>query len=537
MYVGREILSNAVGAVSQLCLEFSLPYYINPFAIQRCIVDHHYNRTAELYQKYSCATREYKNTTEPLPNILPHNCGESFKEENIMKNEIVLGNDGKTSRMQKIGELKRIYEKDWKYYVENRAGMISPILLEVVKDPTTQELEFVTLHEGVPKICGWAQIGDKVIMPPSSSAGGIIKLPEMPIDYSDIKTLKSDIKSFIHSWSDVSSDYEKIAVNYVVLTWVYDKFYTVPYLRAMGDFGSGKSRFLETVGGLCYRSINIAGATPASIYRLQNVWKGTLVWDEADLKDSTTSSDLVKVLNMGFESGHHIPRCDQNNYNNVEAFDPFGPKILGSRNIFTDNAFESRCFTEIVQPTIRNDIPQILNDEFHRTQTELRNKLLMFRLKNWPILDSDAPNKANLGDIDPRLRQIASTLAVIIEMTNPDFVDGFRSYLQSYQDGIRSDRADTEEGMLANVILDLRESILDDHITYINIRTELKSNYDLDLSPQKIGYIVKGLGINKLERIKVDGKMTKCFLSTDPILDRLAEKYGHKSCKKVGETA
>lgn len=59
---------------------------------------------------------------------------------------------------------------------------------------------------------------------------------------------------------------------------------------------------------------------------------------------------------------------------------------------------------------------------------------------------------------------------------------------------IRSNRADIEEGMVANVVLDLREKcgIPDAHITYIDIRKKLKLNYDLDLTPQKIGYIVKG---------------------------------------------
>ena len=538
-YVGREILNNGVGSVSQLCLEFSGIYLIDPDVIQRYIVDQHHILNGKLYQKYFCNTREFKYLTTDWPNTLSRNGGK-VNRRGIFMNDFVIGTGGKASRLQKIDELKATYETNWKYYVEYKAGMTSPIVLEVVNDPTTQELEFVTLNDGELNICGWVQIGDRVIMPPSSSAGGTIKLPEAPVDYVDIKTLESEIEQFIHSWCDVSSDYEKIAANYAILTWIYDKFYTVPYLRAMGDFGSGKSRFLDTVGGLCYRSINIAGATSAAIYRLQNMWKGTIVWDEADLKDSSTYADLVKILNLGFERGHNIPRCGQNDYNDIEVFDPFGPKILGTRNKFTDNAFESRCFTEIVQPTTRDDIPQTLNDEFHRKQIELQNKLLMFRLRCWSKLDSNAPNKMDLGDIDPRLKQIATPLAVIIEMATPNYLLKFKSdYLQSYQEGIRLDRADTEEGMVANVILDLRAkcNTLDNHITYIDIQTKLNSNYDLDLTPQKIGYIVKGLGINKVERIKIGGKMTKYFLSTDPILDKLAEKYGHNISKNEKVTA
>lgn len=444
-----------------------------------------------------------------------------------MIDEIVFGNTGKKSWLEKIGELKKTYKEYLKHYLEYKAGMTTPILLEVVKDPTTHKLDFVTLENGEAKLCGWVQIGDRVIMPPKGSIGDAIKLPEKPVEYGDTITLEDEIRAFIHKWSDVSPDYEKIAANYVMLTWVYERFNTVPYLRAMGNFGSGKSRFLNTVGGLCYRSINISGATSASLYRLQNTWKGTMVWDEADLKDTSTSSDLVKVLNLWFEKGHNIPRCDQNDYNTVEAFDPFGPKILGTRNSFTDNAFESRCFTEIMQPTKRSDIPQDLNDDFYRKQAELRNKLLMFRLRCLSQFDSDAPNKMNLGDIDPRLRQIASPLAVIIKSANPDYLDRFKcGYLQDYQRDLRASRADTEEGIVANVILDLRSNCDGDKkITYQDIERNLKSEYDLNLDPQKIGGIVKGLGIKNIRRAKVRGKSTRYVLSTDRVLDELAERY------------
>ena len=50
----------------------------------------------------------------------------------------------------------------------------------------------------------------------------------------------------------------------MLLSWVYDAFNEVPYLRLRGDFGSGKTRFLLTVGALCNKPIFASGASTVS---------------------------------------------------------------------------------------------------------------------------------------------------------------------------------------------------------------------------------------------------------------------------------
>lgn len=447
-----------------------------------------------------------------------------------MIGNVKFGAPGVSSRAEKIMELEDVHEEMWGQFVEYMPGMTSPFLLEVFRDPDTQTLEFVTMRDGETVICGWMEIDGRVIMPPSPKIASVIKLPGKPVEYGDITALGEEVRDFIHSWTDVSPDYEIVATIYPFHTWIYDRFHTVPYLRVQADWGSGKSRFLNTVGGLCYRAINIAGATTATIYRLQDVWKGTLVWDESDMKDSSTTADLVKVLNLGFEKGYCIPRCSKDNFNQIETFDPFGPKILGSRNAFTDNAFESRCFTEVLHETRREDIPQNINDEFHRKQAELRSKLLMFRLKYWSQLDADAPNRVDLGGIDRRLKQIASPFAVTMGLVAPDYIEGFKSrYLPAYQQCLRVNRADTEDGMVASVIVDLRNKNGSDRITYVDIQKEVAAAYGITLTPQRIGYIVKGLGIKGVNRMRVSGRYTMYFGKDDPVIDRIAEKYGQKN--------
>lgn len=91
-----------------------------------------------------------------------------------------------------------------------------------------------------------------------------------------------------------------VATGYVLMSWVFDRFSNVPYLRVVGDLGTGKSRFLEVVGKLCNRSMMVSGSiSMAAVFRTLDLVQGTLVFDEADFKSSDMSDDIVKILNGG----------------------------------------------------------------------------------------------------------------------------------------------------------------------------------------------------------------------------------------------
>jgi hypothetical protein len=107
---------------------------------------------------------------------------------------------------------------------------------------------------------------------------GVIMFPSSAMDYGSEEELLEAIRTFIHKYLDVSENFEHIASYYVLFSWMFDKFNEVPYLRALGDFGTGKSRFLLTIGSLCYKPIFTGGATTtAPIFRIINEIKGTLI--------------------------------------------------------------------------------------------------------------------------------------------------------------------------------------------------------------------------------------------------------------------
>jgi hypothetical protein len=139
----------------------------------------------------------------------------------------------------------------------------------------------------------------------------IILFPMGVQEYQDDETLIRQIRSFIHRYVDVSETFELIAAYYVLLTWVYDAFNEIPYLRVRGDYGSGKTRFLLTVGSICYKPIFASGAsTVAPLFHILDQVGGTLVLDEADFRFSDERADIAKILNNGNARGFPVLRCE-----------------------------------------------------------------------------------------------------------------------------------------------------------------------------------------------------------------------------------
>jgi hypothetical protein len=132
----------------------------------------------------------------------------------------------------------------------------------------------------------------------------------------------------------MSPPIERMAAYYVVFTWVYDGFNELPYLRFRGDYGSGKTRALLTVGSLCYKPVFASGASTVSpIFRLLDTFKGTLIIDEGDFRFSDEKAEPVKTMNNGNARGFPVLRTESFNKGkefNPAAYSVFGPKILAS---------------------------------------------------------------------------------------------------------------------------------------------------------------------------------------------------------------
>jgi len=417
-------------------------------------------------------------------------------------------------------------------------------LLEMVYDPAEPATGFV-VFDGA----GWRkerkiELPSGVTLVPYSPQNNllthrVVLFASQPAEYGSEEQLFSEVRSFIHCYVDLSDAFEEVAACYVLFSWVYDAFNEVPYLRVRGDYGSGKSRFLLTVGSLCYKPIFASGASTVSpIFRILDAVQGTLVVDEGDFRASDEKAEIVKILNNGNARGFPVLRSEQTPTNefNPRAFHVFGPKLVATRNLFDDRALESRCLSEDmgVRP-LRSDIPINLPERFEEEARTLRDKLLMYRLRTRGSRRQLAAISAPAG-LEPRLSQIL--LPLLATAPSEETRERLLSLARRSGQVLSAERAMAMEAEVLAILYELREQKAPLSVAEITRRFAQRhgAEYEHAVTPRWIGSILRRkLMLNSQKR----GGTFVIPASEYPKLARLFEKYsvpaGREDIVDVGD--
>ncbi len=248
----------------------------------------------------------------------------------------------------------------------------------------------------------------------------VMRFPVAPEAYGSVHELVGEVREFVNRYVGLSDGFDIAASYYVLFTWLYDGFNDLPYLRVTGDYGSGKTRFLHTIGSVCYRPIFASGASTLSpIFHLLDEFGGTLILDEGDFRLSDETADMVKLFNSGNTRGMPILRSQMTRERTFEprVFNVFGPKIVATRGRYDDRGLESRFLTERMSPqSLHDGIPVNLPEAFEEQAARLRNKLLMYRFKTYRRY---TPQQVLIKEpIEPRLQQVLAPLLSIIDDDN-----------------------------------------------------------------------------------------------------------------------
>lgn len=355
----------------------------------------------------------------------------------------------------------------------------------------------------------------------------VILLPGEPTKCTEVD-LDQVIREHIYKYLDVPDEYLAIAILIIKQSWLYRKMPGISYLRVMGDFGSGKSRFLDVIGGLHYLPMKTQGASSSAVlFRLIDKWGGTLIIDEADLQRSDESADVIKMLNCGYEPGRSVARCNKLDPNKLEFFKVFCPKVLATRKYFTDKATESRCLTNKMRVTPRTDIPELLVAKFHEDQYRIRNMLFYFMLTKHSSVDINKGLNFNLPGIEPRLRQIIRPILSITDDT-----DNVIKYATQYQKQLITERADSFEGQvilaMAQMHYGLEDSAKLEWFTCTDIKNKMQDNgYETrsGYSTQSISKTITGLGFDiKLKKVNKKAQRIITWISEDFFI-KIVEKF------------
>lgn len=370
-------------------------------------------------------------------------------------------------------------------------------IIETLFNPTSNQTSFAIREKGKIEYTNRLKDGNRQMFPINPTnpllINNLVRFPSQSIDYGNNKKLQKEIQSFIHKYVDLSKEFERLASYYVLLTWVFDQFNEIPYLRKIGDLGTGKTRFLKVLGSICYKSIFASGGTStAALFHIIDKFRGTLIIDEADFFYSDEKSAVAKILNNGNASGFPILRVTQSSSGKFSpvSYDVFCPKIIASRGNYTDAALESRFITETFRSVkIRTEIPTTLPASFEKEALELRNKLLSYRFENlFKIKKYIIPNSYKL---EGRIKQIFSPLlSVVCHSTDRKQI---LSLASKYNDELINERGQNIEAQVLAVIKKLiseKEILSIKNITN-DFYIEYADYYSRKITAKWIGYIVR----------------------------------------------
>jgi hypothetical protein len=332
-------------------------------------------------------------------------------------------------------------------------------LVEMVYDPAERRTRFVL---GTGEAWGFEEsvlLAPTERLVPYSATNNLVKhgvvlFASEPAEYGEEEALVAAIRDFVHRYVDVSEDFETVAIYYILFTWIYDAFHEVPYVRIRGGFGSGKTRFLLTVGALCRFPIFASAASTVSpLFRLLDTFRGTLILDEGDFRASDEKAEVVKILNNGNARGFPVLRTEVSPKKEFDprAYQVFGPKVIATRGFFQDRALESRCVTEHMRGgALRREIPLNLDERFHEEARLIRNQLLLYRLRHYK--DARGETRAGARDLEPRLQQIFGPLVSVIRDVSAR--ERVIAVLTKHNADLTEERSETAEAQVLSIIRD-----------------------------------------------------------------------------------
>ena len=412
-------------------------------------------------------------------------------------------------------------------------------LVELVLDPREAKTRLALYKDGRTTLAESIPTASGVPLVPVPARNnlirhGVLLLPEHATPFESTNALIREIEAYITRYVDLSDAFLRIASAYVLLSWVYDAFNELPYLRFRGDYGSGKTRALLIVGSICFKPFFASGASTISpIFHTLDTFGSTLVVDETDFRMSDEKAELVKIFNNGNVRGFPVLRSSATPQHTFDprAFIVFGPKIVAMRHAFDDPALESRFLTEEMgKRPLRSGIPINLPDLQRDEARELRNKLLWYRFTTLKsvVVDTSAYDDR----LSPRTNQIVTPLLSVVG--NPTLAAHIRSHMAGAEKQLRVERSGSPEGQLLDVVLTLTGKDNSAHITVAAITEAFTlrfgKEYERPISPRYVGHLLR----NRLRLATYKRHGNFVLLTTEhEHLRVLAERYGIESSGDV----
>jgi hypothetical protein len=344
-----------------------------------------------------------------------------------------------------------------------------------------------------------------------------LRLPTEAKRYESALTLVNRIEQLIFRCISVNGIYVPVLADFVLSTWLVDRFEVAPYLSVVGLPQSGKTTLLKLLSLLCRRSLLVSDITSASFYRACSQFMPTILIDEAG--SFRKNSALRHMLRAG--SGRDVDSVQAN-----RTFHAYGAKVLSWLEPPDDIALNSRCILIPMHESMRTNLMRSSDVEVEREAAELQTQLLQFRFENYRRVEpGPIPGDEILR---PRSRDLLRALAAAHFN-----VERSKRLLEFFDSGqaIPHEPLSSEQ----NAVLRALYSIIHVQNDFDSIQTgqltELVNGHlehareNLRMKPRKVGSVLSSLGFSNRTRTN-SGWILSLNREDAEKIHQLAEHYG-----------
>jgi len=196
-----------------------------------------------------------------------------------------------------------------------------------------------------------------------------------------------DIADLIHKLLESHVKLNKldyiIATLWIILTYVYDYFGICPKLYISSpEKRCGKSTLMEVLHGLVYQGLIASNITPSAIFRIVEIYKPTLLLDEADtyMRDS---EKMRGIVNSGHKkSSAYIYLTDQSRAgNHPRRFSTWSPMAIAGIGKQAGTIMDRSIRINMKRKLSSEKLDRIGFDFYERNQS-LRSMLLRWAIDN-----------------------------------------------------------------------------------------------------------------------------------------------------------
>ena len=339
-------------------------------------------------------------------------------------------------------------------------------------------------------------VGEKVYRPIVDDIflKGGVSLPTGIEEYGNTKQLIDEIREYISSKVELPTspiNYEKFIPNLILFYWLYDKFPFIPYVHFVGGTATGKTTAMEVVGSLCYKPIDSSSSlTTASMFRIATQWRGTLLIDEFE-KAGTNAKEIILFLKAGV-SNRLLYRVEGEGKKQLTAYVIKSPKIFTSENPIDDAGLQSRTIV-IKMEKAKRKLPLFRLEEDYKEAETLRNKLLLWRFRNYQKIDL-SKIKYGFPELEVFDRRVQQILTPIYYFTDKEARQNIIEFAKEQESETLRERRESLDGVIFDILLEIWSNGEEAQIKAITsmLNEERRGDgFKTDITAKKVGNVIR----------------------------------------------